>query len=50
LKIKGETDAIDISDKGIAWDTDIKYKFKNTEESLPEGKTWEDVQWLDMTN
>ena len=38
---------INISEKGIAWSTDVQYKFKNVE---VEGKDWKDLQWLDMTD
>lgn len=40
---------IPITETGIAWSSDIQYKFKNIE-NAPDGKTWEDVQWQDMTN
>ena len=40
---------ITINKDNIAWSSDITYKFKNIDENLPTGKTWEDVQWLDMT-
>lgn len=36
-------DPVDIAKEGIAWQSDMKYKFKNVEEAVPEGKTWEDV-------
>ena len=41
---------IDINEKGIAWESDKEYKFANINKNLPEGKTYEDVQWLDMTD
>lgn len=40
---------VNIVETGIAWSSDIQYKFKNIE-NAPDGQTWEDVQWLDMTN
>lgn len=40
---------INITETGIAWSSDIMYKFKNIE-NPPDGKKWEDVQWQDMTN
>jgi hypothetical protein len=43
--------AIPIISENIAWSSDIEYKFKNVEGAeLPSGKTYKDVQWLDMTN
>ncbi len=36
-------------DKGIAWESDIEYKFKNIK-NPPSGKTWQDVQWINMEN
>lgn len=46
--LKKENDeVVPINDQGIAWSSDILYKFKNIE-TAPEGKSWEDVQWLDM--
>lgn len=36
---------VEIEEKGIAWASDLQYKFKNIDKSLPEGKTWDDVQW-----
>lgn len=48
---KGKTsasDAIKIDETGIAWSSDLQYKFKNIEKNLPTGKKWQDVQWLDM--
>lgn len=41
---------IKISETGIAWASDLKYKFKNVEGEIPNGKTWKDVQWIDMTD
>jgi len=43
---------IEINETIIAWETDVKFKFKNTKkEGLPDQKkTWKDIQWLDMTD
>ena len=41
---------IDIIEKGIAWSSDIEYKFNNMEMPSGSAQTWQDVQWLDMTN
>ena len=40
---------IEIEETGIAWSSDITYKFKNTEMPPGDTRTWQDVQWLDMT-
>lgn len=42
--------AVSIDEKGIAWESDIEYKFANMKSGLPSGKDWKDVQWLDMEN
>lgn len=45
-----------IDDKKIAWDSDVEHKFKNIkEDTIPDddalkGKTWKDLQWIDMTD
>lgn len=39
---------VTIDSSSIAWDSDVEYKFKNIEKNLPAGKSWEDVQWLNM--
>jgi hypothetical protein len=44
---------IPIDEKGIAWQSDIDYKFKNfLNGTLVNGaaKNWDQVQWTDMTN
>ena len=44
---------IPIDEKGIAWQSDIDYKFKNfANGTLVNGvaKNWDQVQWIDMTN
>lgn len=47
----GKNVEIEIIQKNIAWSSDIQYKFKNVDGTeLPAGKTYEDVQWLDMTD
>ena len=33
-------DRITILEDKIAWESDKTYKFKNTKDSLPAGKTW----------
>lgn len=46
FSIKNQTnnETVYIDEKGIAWSSDIKTKFKNT------GEGWEGRQWLDMTD
>ena len=46
----GQKTKVDIIETGIAWSSDITYKFDNVQ--MPAGSTqsWEDVQWLDMKN
>ena len=39
---------VDISEQGIAWASDLQYKFKETE--MPEGQSFRDVQWLSHLN
>ena len=47
----GKKVEIEIIQRNIAWSSDIQYKFKNVDGTeLPAGKTYEDVQWLDMTD
>jgi len=41
---------ITIDESDIAWASDKSYKFKNIEEKLPKDKTWQEIQWLDMTD
>ena len=44
---------IPIDEKGIAWQSDIDYKFKNVANgTLVNGsaKNWDQIQWTDMTN
>lgn len=38
------TDPVDINEKGIAWQSDIDYKFKNMDGE------WKNYQWLDVTD
>ena len=49
-KTESQGSIIDISESGIAWESDVKFKFKNIkEEKLPEGvSSWEEIQWHDM--
>jgi len=43
--------AVDINEKDIAWETDVKYKFKNIKDGqAPDNKKWDEVQWQDMTD
>lgn len=50
---QGKDEPIIMDEKNIAWESDVKYKFKNIEK-IPEGLTgvqsWKDIQWLDMTD
>lgn len=41
---------VTINENGIAWQSDVDYKFKNTFTNIPADKKWEDIQWLNMTN
>ena len=41
--------AVDIDESGIAWVEDIQHRYKNLE-SPPDDKTWQEYQWLDMTD
>jgi len=34
---------ITINDSNIAWDSDVKYKFKNAYSGLASGTTWEEI-------
>lgn len=34
------TPSIYINSTDIAWESDVKYKFKNADDDLPAGKTW----------
>ena len=45
LKFKGGPDdkVFDINSKGIAWESDIEYKFDNWDDP-----NWENKQWLDV--
>lgn len=38
---------VEIDSSSIAWDSDVEYKFKNIK-NPPTGKTWDQVQWLNM--
>mmetsp|Transcript_22343 Transcript_22343/g.16809 ORF Transcript_22343/g.16809 Transcript_22343/m.16809 type:complete len:133 (+) Transcript_22343:452-850(+) len=42
--------AVTINETDIAWESDVKYKFRNVYEDLPAGLNWTDVQWIDMEN
>lgn len=44
-----KTQLIDIDENDIAWEADKKLKYKNIKKP-PEGKKWEDIQWIDMTD
>jgi len=41
---------IKIYEKHIAWSSDLDFKFNNIKKDLPKGKTFEDIQWMDMTD
>lgn len=49
--------SLEIDKSDIAWESDMKYKYKNIKE-IPEGlkngnkvvKDWRDIQWMDMTD
>lgn len=43
------THKVDINPNNIAWTSDVTYKFHNIKDA-PNGQSWEDVQWTDMTN
>ncbi len=41
--------AVTINEDNIAWESDVKYKFKNIDTNLPSTATnWTQVQWTDM--
>ena len=45
------TENITLNDKGIAWESDVKFKFKNCQDPPTISgakKTWEDVQWISV--
>lgn len=47
------TEFIPINSKGIAWQSDIDYKFKNVANGTVvngTAKNWDKIQWTDMTN
>ena len=49
----GSTNFIPIDSKGIAWQSDIDYKFKNIANGTlvnNVAKNWNQIQWTDMTN
>ena len=48
FSLKRDNKEVTLNEKGIAWESDIKHKFRNLE-NPPQG-TWEDWQWLDVTN
>lgn len=56
LEKKGENGGantpITISEKNIAWSSDLTYKFKNIKkDQLPSGiASYKDIQWYDMTD
>lgn len=43
----GANDHIDIDTTGIAWSSDISYKYKNIEKANTD---YRDIQWYDMTD
>ena len=51
FKLFGPKGEVNISSKGIAWKSDVQYKFRNLYNKIPPSnpqKTWEDLQWHDM--
>ena len=54
----GTREKINIDKDNIAWTSDVDYKFKNIVQNIPADRTgpdgspatWEDIQWLDMTD
>lgn len=48
----GATKKYEIDSTNIAWDSDVKYQFKNIEDSelpdLENVNSWKDIQWHDM--
>lgn len=47
---KEDKSQVTINEIDIAWSSDKQYKFKNVHTSLSTGKTYKDVQWLDMAD
>lgn len=52
FKKQGALDFTKINTTGIAWESDVKYKFGNVPETTISGtkKSWPAIQWTDMTN
>jgi hypothetical protein len=46
----GEKIPVEIDETGIAWSSDIEYKFNNIEVKDGEEVNWKDFQWVDMKN
>lgn len=42
--------SVTINETNIAWDSDVKYKFKHAYDGLADNETWQDVQWTDVEN
>ena len=49
---QGDTDFATINDTGIAWESDLKYKFANVPDTKVNNvtKSWDKIQWIDMKN
>jgi len=52
IKKKGTTTNIPIYQKGIAWKSDVDYKFKNQAKPVDAAgatvSSWQDIQWIDI--
>lgn len=44
----GSTSQVFINESNIAWESDVKYKFKNAYQNLPAGLNWTEVQWTNV--
>jgi hypothetical protein len=43
------TEAVTMNEKGIAWSSDVQYKYNNTKK-VNGTQMWDDIQWMDMTD
>lgn len=50
MKILGDTNFLNISERGIAWESDKDYKFKILEGNNAQGVPYKDLYWMDVTN
>jgi hypothetical protein len=51
--IKGTQDTfvnVTLNETGIAWASDVQYKYNNTKMPVNSTSTWEDIQWRNMTD